>query len=434
MWCRDNIGIPMQVQSPQIVSCSHERSQMELGVIVLVTERYISTGILRSLGRQGVPVYTIGGKSSVKLFSRYSSRSMCWPNEADESKVEFLESLAAQQGLTGWGLFLTTDQDVKFVGQYHRRLAKHFRLTTPSFAESSWAYDKRLTYRLADKLRVDHPWTISPANRLEVEKLCCLYPVILKPTVKEVTNSFTLARAWRVNTHEELLRRYDEACHLVHPNEVMIQDWIPGGVEGNVSVGAICDAGKVIGSLVVKKTRSYPIDFSQGSTAVQTTSQPECQDAVWRLLSATRHTGPIEMEFKFDPRTGQYKLLDVNPRLWLWHSIGPLAGVDFPYLLWKLILGEAVVTPKGSDDVRWIRMSGDMRAVFQEILAGTFSPVKYLNSLRTPLSFSMFAIDDPLPGLLQLPYKVFRRVWKHEPSKKIEDPLLPAVRIGTRVR
>jgi predicted ATP-grasp superfamily ATP-dependent carboligase len=140
------------------------------------------------------------------------------------------------------------------------------------------------------------------------------------------------------------------------------------------------------------------------------------------------------MEFKFDPRTGQYKLLDVNPRLWLWHSIGPLAGVDFPYLLWKLILGEAVVTPKGSDDVRWIRMSGDMRAVFQEILAGTFSPVKYLNSLRTPLSFSMFAIDDPLPGLLQLPYKVFRRVWKHEPSKKIEDPLLPAVRIGTRVR
>jgi predicted ATP-grasp superfamily ATP-dependent carboligase len=56
------------------------------------------------------------------------------PNEVDESKVEFLESLIVQHGLTGWGLFLTTDQDAKFVGQYHRRLANQFRLTTPSWS------------------------------------------------------------------------------------------------------------------------------------------------------------------------------------------------------------------------------------------------------------------------------------------------------------
>ena len=34
-----------------------------------------------------------------------------------------------------------------------------------------------------------------------------------------------------------------------------------------------------------------------------------------------------------------YRLLDVNPRVWGWHSLGDRAGVDFSYLVWRMASG-----------------------------------------------------------------------------------------------
>jgi predicted ATP-grasp superfamily ATP-dependent carboligase len=63
-------------------------------------------------------------------------------------------------------------------------LGERFRLTTPSWSEVAWAYDKRSTYQLAATLNLDYPWTFTHAIGMS-EALDCTYPVILKPAVKE---------------------------------------------------------------------------------------------------------------------------------------------------------------------------------------------------------------------------------------------------------
>ena len=383
---------------------------MKSGALVIVNDRCIGTGIVRSLGRQGIPVWTLHERADTLLFSRYIGRSLYWPSRDEEGRVQYLEDLAVQCSLHEWVLFGTADCDVKFVGHHHERLSKHYRLTSSKWTEVAWAYDKKRTYQLAADLKLDHPWTICPSSRNEVEALVCTYPVILKPSVKESDNRFTHDRAWRVDCHEELLQRYDEACRLVHPGEIMVQDWIPGGGAGDFSFGAICDDGKVVGSLVVKKHRYYPIDFSVCCTLAETATQRECQNAALRLISAMKYTGPIDMDFKFDPREEQYKLLDVNPRLWGWHSIGAMAGVDFPYLQWKQLVGERISLCEGRIGVRWIRMSRDLHAVFDRIWAGDFSLREYLNSLRGPMVFAIFAIDDPVPACCQMLNVTYRRL------------------------
>ncbi len=45
------------------------------------------------------------------------------------------------------------------------------------------------------------------------------------------------------------------------------------------------------------------------------------------------------MEFKLDPRDGQPKLMEVNPRFWAYLELPIRCGVNFPLLLHELCLG-----------------------------------------------------------------------------------------------
>ena len=131
-----------------------------------------------------------------------------------------------------------------------------------------------------------------------------------------------------------------------------------------------------------------------------------------RVLAALRFDGLVEIEFKRDPRDGELKLLDINPRVWGWHTLGRRAGVDFPYLLWRMVGGETISELQGRPGVRWVRALTDVPQAIGAIRAGRLSILEYLWSLRGPIEFAVLAADDPLPALLELPataYLVWRR-------------------------
>ena len=57
---------------------------------------------------------------------------------------------------------------------------------------------------------------------------------------------------------------------------------------------------------------------------------PELEQYGSVLLKEIGYYGLSEVEFKKDPRDGRYKLLEINARTWLWHSLAIRCGVDFP--------------------------------------------------------------------------------------------------------
>jgi predicted ATP-grasp superfamily ATP-dependent carboligase len=252
-----------------------------------------------------------------------------------------------------------------------------------------------------------------PASRDEVAEGEFRYPVIIKPAFHSGFNPLTVSKAWRVDTREELLARYEEARTLVDPSTLMIQELIPGGGESQFSYTALCQEGRPITSLTARRVRQIPMDFGRASTFVETIDDPAIAAPAVRLLEAMRYTGIVEVEFKRDPRDGKLKLLDINPRVWGWHSLCGSAGVDYPYLLWLLTIGEPIPGTKAAVGVRWARMSTDAPTAIREILSGRLSLRDYLRSIRSPLSTAIYASDDPLPGVLEIPllaYLLGRRV------------------------
>ncbi len=88
---------------------------------------------------------------------------------------------------------------------------------------------------------------------------------------------------------------------------------------------------------------------------------------------------------------------------------GGLAGVDFPYLAWRQAIGQTVAPVQGRPGVAWMHASHDIVAAYREIRRGTLTPGGYLKSLAKPLAFAAFALDDPMPGLVELPVAAWNR-------------------------
>jgi D-aspartate ligase len=402
---------------------------------VVIGAAYGALGIVRSLGQRGIPVWVAHGRGQlVGAVSRYVRRRLPWP--ADEAaRLDCLLGLAIRHHLDGWAIYPTDDETSALVARHEQLLSKHFRLTTPPWEVLRWAYDKRLTYSLAADLGIAHPWTRLPRSREEVAALDCAFPAILKPAFKDRINPFTLAKAWRVEDRRQLLERYDQACELIDPHSIMVQELIPGGGEAQFSFASLCADGRVLAWAVARRARQYPIDFGAASTLVETVDNPAIEKAARRLLAAIGFSGLVELEFKIDPRTDQAKLLDINPRTWLWHTLARRAGVDFPYLSWRALHGSEVQETGARPGVRWLRAITDLPAAITEIRKGRLSLGAYLRSLRPPFECAVFALNDPLPALVDVPSLLYR-FWRYRragaPSPEGPEAVTAAMRDGLR--
>jgi len=369
---------------------------------------YRALGLVRGLGRHGIPVWVLEtDQHKLASLSRYALRSLPWLASQDRSQVEHLLSLADKHNLEGALLFPTDDEGAVFVARNHALLSRRFNLTTPPWEELRWACDKRLMYQLAESLNIHQPLTFFPRSRAELLELNCQFPVVIKPTIRIEANRLTVDKAWHVNDHESLLRRYDEASSLVSSELIMIQEFLPGGGEAQFSYAALCDGGRPLAFVTARRSRQVPMDFGRFSSLVETIDEPRLIEPATRLLNELRYTGLVEVEFKLDPRDGQYKLLDVNTRVWGWQTLCGRAGVDFPYLLWQLIQGQAVPELRAQVGVRWVRMGADLYTSFLEVMRGRLSPRSYFQSVRGPMEWAIFAADDPLPFLCQFPALAF---------------------------
>jgi len=375
---------------------------------LIVGGAHVSIGVARSIGRKGIPVWLMANHPIPKL-SRYVKRAFDWPGAEHPDAVRSIIDVAESNGLNGWVLIATGDQDMRLIAQSRAALSAHFRVATPDWDVVRWLYDKRLTYQRAAELGIDFPHSFQPQSLDEVALLDCRFPVILKPAYRKGADVFTQAKAWKAEDRGELLTLFQRAANLVGGDAVIVQEWIPGTGSAQFSYAGLWKDGQPIVSLVARRTRQHPIDFGRSSTFVETIEQSEVEELATRFLASLGYTGVAEVEFKYDARERQYKLLDVNGRFWTWCGLGALAGADFPYLAFRQSLGDEIASCRARSGVAWMHGSRDVLAAWQELAGGTLRLRDYLRSFGMPLTFANFAADDPMPALGELPAAIMHR-------------------------
>lgn len=381
---------------------------------VVIGGDYQGLGIVRSLGRQGVPVCVVDDELSISRYSRYATKFVKLADLHDERVVvDRLLELGKRLGLDGWVLYPTREELVAAISRRRSELSEVFRVPTPAWESVKWAWDKRNTYRLAMDLGIPVPVTNYPQSIDQLSELDGLRPPFaIKPAIKEHFFYATKAKAWRANNHSELRTLFQKASALAGPGEIMVQEVIPGGGTQQFSYCAFFRGGRAIGKMVARRRRQHPLEFGRASTYVESVDVPVLEELSERFLRKIDYYGLVEVEYKLDPRDGQYKLLDVNARTWGYHSLGFRAGVDFSYMLYLDQLGMPVAECRGTPGLGWVRTTTDLPAAMIAILSGDTDLKGYLRSLKNCNVEAVFNSTDPLPGLAEvalIPYLAIKR-------------------------
>jgi predicted ATP-grasp superfamily ATP-dependent carboligase len=383
------------------------------GGAVVIGGDFNGLGVVRSLGRLGIPVCVIDDEHSISRASRYCTHYVRVPDLRDhERTVASVLEVGKTLGLDGWVLYPTRDETVAAFARARVRLSERFRVPVPEWDVTRWAWDKRNTHELAAQLDIPAPRTWYVEGPEEAATLDAEGPFAVKPAIKEHFIYATKAKAWRADTRAELVDCVRRAVEICGPGEVMVQELIPGDGRRQYSFCAFFKNGRAVASMTARRLRQHPPEFGRASTYVETVEEPRVEELAVRLLRGMGYYGLAEVEFKQDPRDGRFKVLDVNARTWGYHTLGRAAGVDFPALLFADQAGDRVRPCRARAGVRWVRLVTDLPTGVLEVGSRRVGPVEYLQSLRMADAESVFCRDDPLPALAELamvPYLAVKR-------------------------
>jgi predicted ATP-grasp superfamily ATP-dependent carboligase len=383
-----------------------ERQPPAVGTVgaLVIGGDYQGLAIVRSLGRAGVPVIVIDDESPIARHSRYALGTIRTADLRDqESVIETILDVGKRLGLEGWLLLATRDEVVAALARGRELLAESFLVPTPPWDVVQEALDKRRMNAVAARAGIPTPQTWHPDSAAALGEIRpARWPLLVKPAVKHDFIYATNVKGWLARDRDELETRFRAAAAVVGATHVMVQDVIPGSGASQYAFCAFFKDGASLGRMTVRRRRQWPADLGRSSTFAETIEEPELTELSERFLRAIGYYGLVELEYKHDAADGRYKLLDVNPRTWGYHSLGQAAGVDFPLLLYRDQIGLDVQPAVARAGVTWVRLLTDTPAALGQIVRRRLGFQEYVRSLRRVDAEAVLSWDDPRPAVAQL--------------------------------
>jgi predicted ATP-grasp superfamily ATP-dependent carboligase len=261
--------------------------------------------------------------------------------------------------------------------------------------------NKRQMYSLCKEYAIPTPETVFPHSRDDVVEFLAgaTFPVMLKcvdytalhgPKMKVVVAEDAAA----VREHYDKMEAHEIAYS-------MLQEYIPGGSDMVWMFNGYFDhESRCLFGLTGKKLRQYP-----AYTGMTSLGQCVTNDIVSRqtedFMKAIGYRGILDIGYKFDVRSGQYKLLDANPRIGAtFRLFVDTCGLDVARVLYRDLTGQPVAPGAPQEGRKRIVEDYDMMSSLTLYRDGHLGVREWLRSFKGVEEASWFARDDPAPFLV----------------------------------
>ena len=379
----------------------HESATYNAPVIILRSGHHGGLGIARSLGRLGVPVYCVGADRWEPTFiSRYCRGRFILKLEGTTDERSVAQLLEIGEKIGGRSILIpTTDEGAIWLAENADALRPAFRFPVQDAGMVRLLCDKGRMQELARQNGVPTAQSAVPKSKDDVVRFVetASFPVVVKATNAAKLRSRLGGTKFIVRTRAELLDLYAKAedggiCDL------LLQEFIPG--EDWMFDGYFDEHSRCLFGVTGKKLRRFPVQTGVTSLGICLRNEVVEKTTV-AFMQAIGYRGILDIGFRLDQRSGQYKVLDVNPRIGCTFRLFAAAnGMDVARALYLDLTGHSVTRSQAADGRKWVVEDFDFISAFRSWRSRALTLADWARSLRGVEEAACFARDDPLPYFL----------------------------------
>lgn len=310
--------------------------------IVLGMETQIGLGIVRELGRAGVPVIGIGHEpNAIGLASRYLMRGLVVNPPRSPELISAIRALGEEFGPCC--LLTVSEANLAWLGQ-HRNSFGTVRAVVPAQEKLALVLDKQQTLQAAREVGIDVPETIELSTMAHAKEIAkgFTFPAVLKwkdpnaVATKLSANKLPLLKAEYVYTAERFLavtRRYEPLGEWP-----IVQAYCTGQGLGQFFY---MHNGQAVRRFQHLRIAEWPPEggFSSVCDSVPLEKHLALQEKSIALLRFIGWEGVAMVEYRWDAVTDKAVLMEINGRYWGSYPLAVHCHADFALLSYYLESG-----------------------------------------------------------------------------------------------
>ena len=305
---------------------------------VFVTDgRSIATiPIVKSLAEKGIEV-TCGEEyhACPAFFSRYVKHRIIYPSPEKEPDL-FIQKMYDIVKKDKYDLIMPVrDAATVLLSKHKEDFSKFTNIPVADYAIIMKGRNKAQTLKVAMENDIPCPKTYFPEEQsLEEIRDSTGYPVLIRPCESSGSRGIRF-----VDSPKKLKYEYGNVRRQY--GQTFIQEYIPTE-EGRYTLHALLDQNSnPKATFVIKGVRGYPIKSGPVSLA-ESAENTDILEYGLSLLKALNWYGVAGVEFLFDKRDKKPKLMEVNPRFGNAVGLDIQSGVNLPYMLYRMAMGDNI--------------------------------------------------------------------------------------------
>jgi predicted ATP-grasp superfamily ATP-dependent carboligase len=369
--------------------------------VVVVNCKLGALAIMRTLGRLGVPVYGVDADPrSPAMLSRYCRERFLYG--LDENRpTDFLDRLLEVGRRLGRPAILipTSDETAQFVVDHAEPLSRRFIFAKNSPEMIGRLVSKKGMYEMALEHGVPTPVTLFPESLEDVKTFLprITFPVMLKGIYGNRLQTRTQKKMVIVHSPEELVENYSAMEDPEMPN-LMLQEYIPGDDDQIYIFNGYFDRrSRCLAGFTGRKIRQFPVHVGCASLGVCRWNEDVAQTTI-RFMQAIGYKGILDIGYRYDPRDGQYKVLDANPRVGQAFRLFVAENdMDVVKSLYLDLTGQDQFSIVPLEGRRWLIEDFDLISSLHYFQEGTLGLRDWVRSFKGVQEAAWFSWSDPRP-------------------------------------
>jgi len=377
-------------------------------ILVLDGNERSALAITRCLGQHGLhPIVGAETDASLAGASRFCSNQVRYtsPYQAPLAFVDDLQRIVTEYAIE----FILPATDVtSLLAARHQEKWPNAKLPIARYEQLDLLSNKYALFKLAKAEGVPIPETHYIDNEAQALDLAdtLTYPAVLKPFRSRILREDDwLVTSVRVASDAIAYRQLIASHPEYQAYPFLVQQFIPGKGTGYF---VLYDHDELISDFCHLRLREKP---PSGGVSVLCESSPvdaQLREYSQRIFRHTGWHGVAMVEFKVGDDGIPY-LMEINTRFWGSLQLAIDAGLEFPYMLYQMTIGEKLHPPPYKQGIRLRWLLGDLDRLYIVLKSTDYSldnkfqqALSFLNFFSTNTHYEINRLRDIKPFFYEL--------------------------------